>query len=161
MPDSDRQVDEFFANGVIIRVGDGDTVIMRLDMGEDILDHGDDGLIEIRFAGIDTPEKEWTGRWEAQPGSAEAKDFVVQHALDRPATARLKGDRTYGRFVGEIFVDGTSLNRELVRNGWAWWNKKYERWDLDYERLQDDARTHSRGIWAESDAVPPWEWRRS
>ena len=117
MPSSTEPVVDFFANGTIIRVQDGDTVKMKLDFGIHMIDEDGDGIIEIRFAGVDTPESEWPGRWAAQPKSREAKDFVKNMALDKPATARLKGDKTYGRFVGEIFVAGQSLNRELVKAG--------------------------------------------
>ena len=154
-------VSEFFANGRIIRVGDGDTVNMKLDFGIHAIDDDGDGIIEIRFSGIDTPESEWPGRWEAQPKSHEAKEFVVARALNKTATARLKGDRTYGRYVGEIFVGGESLNRLLVKNGLAWWNKKYEEYDHDYKRLESEARGDRIGIWEDQDPTPPWRWRRS
>jgi len=160
MPGSEL-VDDFFANGTVIRVQDGDTVKMKLDFGVHVIDEDGDGIIEIRFAGVDTPESEWPGRWGAQPMSKEAKEFIVEMALDKPATARLKGDSTYGRFVGEIFVFGQSLNRELVKAGLAWWNKKYEEYDHDYKRLEESARAAEVGIWGEQDPVPPWTWRRN
>ena len=158
---SDALVEDFFANGTVIRIQDGDTIKMKLDFGVHVIDPDGDGIIEIRFAGVDTPESEWPGKWEAQPKSQEAKDFVVQMALDKEATARLKGDRTYGRFVGEIFVDGQSLNRELVKAGLAWWNKKYEEYDYDYKRLEEAARAARVGIWEDDDPTPPWTWRRN
>ena len=158
--------DEFFANGVIIDVMDGDTVRLKLSMGvgEDTIDPDEDGIVYIRLAGIDTPETE-NRRWAAQPKSVEAKQKLVELLLDKRVTARLKGDRTYGRAVGEIFVDGTSANREMVREGLAWWNKKYELYDLDYERLQEQAKgdeeNPAKGIWQDSDPTPPWIWRRT
>lgn len=154
--------DEFFANGTIIDVMDGDTARLELSMGAGHpgIDGDGDGLIYIRFSGIDTPESK-NRRWPAQPKSEEAKKFAEDLLLDKTVTARLKGDKTYGRAVGEIFVEGVSANRELVRNGFAWWNSKYEEFDLDYERLQDSARKKKLGIWADDDPIPPWEWRRN
>lgn len=153
-------VSDFFANGTVIRVQDGDTVKMKLDFGVHAIDDDGDGIIEIRLAGIDTPESAWPGLWEEQPFSREAKSFTREFAEGRVATGRLKGDRTYGRFVGEIFVMGQSLNRELVKRGLAWWNKKYEAWDRDYERLEQAAREDREGIWSVTDPTPPWIWRR-
>ena len=153
--------DEFFANGIIIDVMDGDTARLKLTMGEGhpVVDGDGDGIVYIRFAGIDTPESK--GRsWPAQPKSGEAKQLAEELLLDKMVTARLKGDRTYGRAVGEIYVNGVSANRELVRRGLAWWNKKYEEFDLDYERLQEAARDEGIGIWEENNPTPPWVWRR-
>ena len=147
--------DEFYANGTIIDVMDGDTARLKLSMGigSDAVDPDGDNIVLIRFAGIDTPESR-NRRWEAQPKSKEAKEAAEELLLDKEVTARLKGDKTYGRAVGEIFVDGISANRELVRRGLAWWNKKYEGFDLDYSRLQDEAKSKGIGIWEESDPVP-------
>ena len=86
--------------------------------------------------------------------------FTREMVEQKIVTARLKGDVTYGRFVGELYRDGRSLNRELVRAGLAWWNKSYERYDLDYQRLEADARTRRVGLWSQSAPVPPWKWRR-
>ena len=160
MAEKQRLVDDFFANGEVIRVQDGDTVVIRLTMGGRQIDDDDDGLIEVRFAGIDTPESAWPGNWPAQPFSKESKAYTSDLVLGKLITARLKGDVTYGRFVGEIFVAGRSLNRELVREGLAWWNKSYEEYDLDYKRLEEDARSRRVHIWSDPNPIPPWKWRR-
>jgi len=160
MSEERRLVDDFFANGTVIRVQDGDTVVIRLDIGARAIDDDDDGLIEVRFSGIDTPESEWPGNWPAQPFSKESKEFTRGFVEKKIVTARLKGDVTYGRFVGEIFIDGRSLNRELVRSGLAWWNKSYERYDLDYQRLEAEARRKKVGLWSQPNPIPPWKWRR-
>jgi len=160
MSDGKRLVEDFFANGVVIRVRDGDTVVIKLSMGARQIDDDDDGLIEVRFSGIDSPESAWPRNWPEQPYSTESKDFTRTLIEGKEVTARLKGDVTYGRFVGEIFIDGRSLNRELVRSGLAWWNKSYETYDLDYQRLELAARAQKIGFWADANPVPPWKWRR-
>ncbi len=160
MPNEARLVEDFFANGEVIRVQDGDTAVIKLSMGARQIDDDDDGLIEVRFSGIDTPESAWPGNWPAQPFSKEAKEYTRSLVDRKIVTARLKGDVTYGRFVGEIFVDGRSLNRELVRNGLAWWNRSYEAYDLDYERLQAQAQQKLVGLWSQPNPIPPWKWRR-
>jgi micrococcal nuclease len=129
-------------------------------MGARQLDDDDDGLIEVRFSGIDCPESAWPGNWPAQPFSKESKELTRSLVHNKQITARLKGDVTYGRFVGEIYVDGRSLNRELVRAGLAWWNKSYEAYDLDYQRLEAVARSQRIGLWSDANSTPPWKWRR-
>jgi hypothetical protein len=56
------------------------------------------------------------------------------------------------------FPDGRSLNRELVREGYAWWYKQYSK-DASLGVLEGEARAAKRGLWADQNPVPPWEWR--
>ena len=44
----------------------------------------------------------------------------------------------------------------------AWVYKKYAKDPMLYQ-LEDEARASQRGLWslAESERIPPWEWRRS
>jgi len=69
------------------------------------------------------------------------------------------GPRGDGRHRAEK-PDGRSLNRELVRAGFAWWYRRYAPDDETLEQLEREARGAKRGLWVDPDAVPPWEWRR-
>jgi endonuclease YncB( thermonuclease family) len=141
----------WFANGTVRKVSDGDSLT---------LDTGDGEQIEVRLYGVDCPESAWSGRWPAQPRSAEATKFTSRLVLNQPVTVRFTGEQTYGRAVGEVFVDGSSVSRELVRFGMAWWNRKHADWDHDLKRLEKQARQKKLGIWTARDPVPPWEHRR-
>ena len=67
----------------------------------------------------------------------------------------------YARTVGGVIPpDGRRLNRDLVRTGLARWYRHYAPRDLELERLETEARVARRGLWADKDPVPPWEWRR-
>ena len=126
--------------GKVVQVSDGDTLqVLR------------DGRAEkVRLAGIDCPELN-------QPYGQAAKRFVLQVAAQRTATIQVVTTDRYGRTVGEVVLpDGRSLNEELVRAGYAWWYRKYS----DDALLEAEARGARRGLWAEMDSVPPWEWRR-
>lgn len=37
---------------------------------------------------------------------------------------------------------------------------KYALGDVDLEKLESEARKAQRGIWADPQPVPPWEWRK-
>ncbi len=66
----------------------------------------------------------------------------------------------YGRTVGVVLLpDGRSLNHELVRAGLAWWYRRYAPDDETLAQLERDARGAERGLWADAEPVPPWEWR--
>ncbi|MFX0202169.1 MAG: thermonuclease family protein, partial [Candidatus Hodarchaeota archaeon] len=63
--------------------------------------------------------------------------------------------------VGEIILPGgSSLNRELVFVGFAWWYRKYAPDDRVLEKLEAEARAEKRGLWADKNPIPPWEWRQ-
>lgn len=42
----------------------------------------------------------------------------------------------------------------------AWVYDQYVR-DKTLYRLQDEARSTGRGLWADEEPMAPWEWRRS
>ena len=65
----------------------------------------------------------------------------------------------YGRTLGEVFVDGKSINLEMVRLGMAWAYVEYVPPE-EYEGEQSAARQARRGLWADREPVPPWEYRK-
>ena len=74
-----------------------------------------------------------------------------------------KRDR-YGRTVGVILVDGHNVNLEQVRAGMAWWYRQYAKDQTAddrqlYELAENEARVAKRGLWADVNPLPPWEWR--
>ena len=43
--------------------------------------------------------------------------------------------------------------------GWCWWYRKYASGDTVLEGLERNAREGRKGLWADPQLVPPWEWR--
>jgi endonuclease YncB( thermonuclease family) len=60
-----------------------------------------------------------------------------------------------------ILPDGSNLNYEIIKAGLAWWFRRYAPNDKALEKLESDAREARRGLWADRDPMPPWEWRRN
>lgn len=54
--------------------------------------------------------------------------------------------------------NGIDVNAEMVRVGMAWVYDKYVT-DRSPYALQDAAKAARRGLWADPDPMPPWEWR--
>jgi micrococcal nuclease len=76
-------------------------------------------------------------------------------------TVNVRGRDSYGRIIGLVVLpDGTILNHELVKQGLAW---QYRRSSQDgiLAAMEAAARESKRGLWADSQAIPPWEWRRT
>ena len=94
-------VQEF--TGKVVRVSDGDTItVMHNGKGE-----------RIRLHGIDCPEKR-------QAFGKRAKQFTSKLVFGKTVTVQVMDRDRYGRTVGEVLLPaGRSLNRELVRAGFA------------------------------------------
>ena len=67
----------------------------------------------------------------------------------------------YHRLLGDVALpDGRMLNRELVREGFCWWYRKYAPRITTLEKLEAEAQEAKLGLWADPHPVPPWEWRK-
>jgi micrococcal nuclease len=132
-------------SGRVVSIADGDTIsVMRSGRAE-----------RVRLWGIDCPEKR-------QPFGTRARQFTGELAFGKDVKVIVRDVDRYGRTVGDVILpDGRSLSRELVRAGLAWWYRHYARGDRELEKLETYARRARRGLWADRNAVPPWEWRRS
>ncbi len=124
-------------------VSDGDTItVLHNGKGE-----------RIRLHGIDCPEKR-------QAFGKRAKQFTSKLVFGKTVTVQVVDRDRYGRTVAEVLLpDGRSLNRELVRAGFAWWYWRYTPDDETLAQLERDARGAKRGLWVDANPIPPWEWR--
>jgi endonuclease YncB( thermonuclease family) len=130
--------------GKVVGVSDGDIIsVMRGGRA-----------VKVRLHGIDCPEKK-------QAFGTRAKRFTSEMAFGMEVEIRVQTTDRYGRIVGEVILpDGISLNKQLVYLGLAWWYRKYAPNDRTLKALEAGAREAKRGLWADEDPVPPWEWRR-
>ncbi len=129
--------------GKVVGVSDGDTIeVMRAGRA-----------VRVRLNGIDCPESH-------QAYGTRAKQFTSELVFGKTVAVQIHGTDQYGRILGEVILpDGRSLNRELVRNGYAWWYRRYSN-DPVLQQLEDEARRARRGLWRDRNPVPPWEFRR-
>jgi endonuclease YncB( thermonuclease family) len=70
----------------------------------------------------------------------------------------------YGRKLGKVLLGGLDCNLVQVKRGLAWHYKQYQREQSPndrklYEAAEDSAKAGMRGLWRDTDAVPPWEFR--
>lgn len=145
-------------SGKVVAVTDGDTIKV-LDSNN--VQH------KVRLTGIDAPEK-------AQPfGKVSRKHLASMVAGKEVRVESSKTDR-YGRVLGKVWVqprDCTSCGKTLNANhaqilsGMAWWYQYYakDQPTKDRERYKSavsEAKKMKRGLWSESNAIPPWAWRK-
>jgi len=99
-------------NCKIVRVIDGDSIIIDIDLGFSHWIHGE----SIRLYGVDTPECR-TRDAEEKAAGLLAKEFV-EEALHVGGTYRLqtKEKGKFGRYLGTIYLtEETSINAALVK----------------------------------------------
>ena len=106
----------------------------------------------MRLAEIDAPEK-------AQPFGARSKQSLSNLCFGKAVSIDSRGNDRYGRTVARINCAGIDANAEQLRRGMAWVYDRYVT-DRALYRLQDEARAARRGLWADKEPVPPWEWRK-
>jgi len=130
--------------GRVTRAFDGDSFVMRSEGRK----------IEVRVFGIDAPEK---GQPWSRKSRARSKDLLEDEEVIVRVTT--PSDR-YGRVVGEVFLpDGRSYAHVIVREGLAWQFRRYSK-DTTVAALEREARRQRRGLWADANPEPPWEYRR-
>ena len=90
-----------------------------------------------------------------QKNAGVGRDFNRRDHTPLPGSAKGLMDGAHAR----VFVDGTDVNLAMVRSGMAWRFEKYSK-DGAFQRAQDEARAARRGLWADTNPVSPWEWRK-
>jgi len=130
--------------GVVTAVHDGDTLTLESS-----------GLrLQIRLAEIDAPELA-----QGKYGQA-SRESLAGLCLNRPAAVEQKGRDRNERLIGRVRCAGVDANAEQVRRGMAWVYVRYTKQSSPLHALQEEALEAQRGLWADPQAVPPWEWRR-
>ena len=127
--------------GKVVGIADGDTLTLLVGTKQ----------LKIRLAEIDAPER-------CQPYGTKAKQALSDLVFGKSArVVEVDRDR-YGRIVGRVYVGDLDINAELVRQGYAWVYRTYAKRQMLHE-IEREAREAQRGLWADGNPVPPWEWR--
>lgn len=131
-------------SGKVIAIKDGDTVVLLL---------GDNSQKTLRFAEVDCPES-------GQPFGKNAKQFTSQEIFGKIVDFWTTDTDRYGRIIAKVFYDdGKYISAEIIKNGFGWWYFYYSN-DKRLQELENVARKNSLGLWADKNAISPWEWRK-
>jgi micrococcal nuclease len=102
----------------VTRVIDGDTV----EFEAKFLPAPLKPKLSIRVYGVDTPEKGFRGKCDKEKELGEAATKFTKKVITEAKTARvalISWDKFGGRVLGDIILDGKSLRRMLIENGFA------------------------------------------
>lgn len=127
----------------VVGIKDGDTFKVLYNNSE----------ITIRLNHIDCPEKK-------QPYGKNAKSKASDLCFGKivKIVSNGKKDR-YKRLIAEVYFNNININKELVKNGLAWHFKKYSS-DVEYAKIERQARKSKAGLWQEKNPIAPWDWRK-
>ena len=136
-------------NGVISRVIDADTVVIKSDQGINY---------KVRLLGIDAPEIN-------QVYGKEATIYLSNKVLGKNLRVLGENKDRYHRLLGKLILNGNDINLDLVKNGMAWhykfYKKSQEKKDqLLYSNAEKYAKVNKLGLWEKKMPVPPWQWRK-
>lgn len=86
---------------------------------------------------------------------------VAELCFQVEAKVELVARDRYGRSVGRVKCGEMDAGAHQFALGMAWVYDRYSKPSSPLYRLQDGAMTARRGLWADNDSVPPWEWRKA
>jgi len=115
----------------VTQVIDGDTIVIE-------------GGYHVRYVGIDAPEKDESYYLEAK----QANEELVEGKKVRLEKDISNKDK-YGRLLRYVYVDGTFVNAEMVRQGYAC-AKAYlpdVKYQVYLEAMEKEARQAKKGSW--------------
>lgn len=136
--------------GRVTAIADGDTLTV-LDAAK--RQH------KIRLQGVDAPER-------SQAFGTRARQHLSDLVFGKDVKVRIDKKDRYGRSVSIVILNGIDINLTMIQAGFAWHYKQYEREQSEEERTayaeaEENARKAKRGLWADSQPTPPWEYRKA
>lgn len=128
--------------GKVVSIADGDTITVLLDKTQH----------KIRLDGIDAPES-------SQAFGTKAKKILGDKVFGQEVKIEWKERDKYKRIIGEVYLGDRRICLEMVAEGYAWHYKRFSN-DADLARGEREARDGRKGLWADPNPVPPWDYRK-
>ncbi len=94
-------------NARVYYVVDGDTIDVEIDLGFKLTIKQ-----RIRLENIDTPER-------GHPDYIKAGNRLKELILNKDITLKTTKQSKWGCYLGEIFLDGVSINNQMLAEGLA------------------------------------------
>ncbi len=127
--------------GKVIGISDGDTIKILVNKKQ----------VNVRLEGIDAPEAK-------QSFGNRSKQSLSNLVFGKEVLVQKTGEDRYGRTLGVVMLGDTNINAKMIEDGWAWHYKEYNK-DKRLAELEKEAKAAKRGLWADTNPLPPWEFR--
>lgn len=128
--------------GKVISVHDGDTITLLCN-GESL---------KIRLNQIDAPELN-------QKFGYTSKEYLTGLILNKYVQVDKVTIDKYNRIVGDIYMNGSYINEQMVNAGMCFVYQKYASIALYNE--EQTAIKNKVGMWMDSDNLPPYIYRKN
>ena len=138
--------------GLVRTVYDGDTVLLATR---------EQSRLKVRLYGIDAPETA-KPNVPGQPFGAVSRRTLMYKIMGRQVSAEIMDTDQYQRAVAVIRYAGRDINREMVAEGMAWAYRQYLQgaYVSEYIGMEVNARSRHKGLWRDTNPLPPWEFRK-
>jgi len=102
----------------VLKVVDGDTIDVEIDLGFDLTKKE-----RVRLGGIDTPESRTRDLEEKKMGLEAKERLKMLLKVSDKLTVTTSKDGKFGRMIGTLYMNpsaGMSINQMLIDDGYAW-----------------------------------------
>lgn len=135
--------------GRVVHISDGDTFILEDELRK---------RTTVRIHAIDAPEL-------AQPFGRESREQLRALIMNQQVEVREQNRDQFKRIVGAVFFNGRDMGLEMVRGGYVWHFKQYQKQQSPEDRAAyasaEEAAKNSRlGLWNDRNPVAPQDYRR-
>lgn len=121
---------------------DGDTVKIKDAFSE----------YKLRLTDIDAPERN-------QIYGKTARRALINLCENADVRVYVMGKDRYKRNVGKLICNNQDASAYMVKNGHAWFNKRYSM-DYTLDLAEQESRANQLGLWKQKSPTPPWLWRQ-
>lgn len=133
----------------VVHISDGDTIVVEDKDGK---------RTTVRMHAIDAPEL-------SQSFGRESREQLRALIDNQRVEIREKNRDQFKRVVGQVFFEGKDVGLEMVRGGYVWHFKQYERQQSAgdrkmYNDAEQAARSSRLGLWRENNPTNPQNYRR-
>lgn len=113
--------------------------------------------LDIHLIGVAAPEKE-------QPYSEVARQHLSDLILNKEVVVETSGLGENALIMGRVFLKEADVGAQMLRDGAAWYDRPYDSILTEdqrqmYAACETAARNERRGIWQDTNPLPPWEFR--
>ena len=130
--------------GRCTKVSDGDTITV---LDSEKVQH------KVRLDRIDAPEKK-------QAFGEKSKQHLSEMVFGKDVRVEWQKKDRYQRILGIVFIGEKDVNLQMVKDGFAWHYKFYDKTPA-YAQAALDAREKKIGLWVDPNPIEPYEFRKS
>ncbi|PPD54301.1 MAG: hypothetical protein CTY10_07700 [Methylotenera sp.] len=107
---------------------------------------------KLRLTDIDAPERN-------QIYGKTSRRALINLCENADVRVYVMGKDRYKRNVGKLICNNQDASVYMVKNGHAWFNKRYSM-DYTLDLAEQESRLNQLGLWKQKNPTPPWVWRQ-